>query len=122
MSIRTKIVLMILSMSVVFGSGILIFIYNQIQTTLRDEAINKTLILAEACVKTAAVQIEDLNASVHQGEAFSQPTAYCLSGRARRALSYSFEKCRCHGSRGKPLTPAPFEPGRSSPSKTARSK
>ena len=63
-SIRTKVVFMIVAMSVAFGSGILGFIYYQLQNTLRDEALNKALILADGLSVKAAepVQVEDLNA------------------------------------------------------------
>ncbi len=96
MSIRTKIVLMILSMSAVFGGSILFFIYNQIQNTLRDESINKTLILADGLSVKAAepVQVEDLNSlQFIQGEAISQPdVAYCFIRDGRgRVISSSFE-------------------------------
>ncbi|MDA8422694.1 MAG: HAMP domain-containing methyl-accepting chemotaxis protein [Nitrospiraceae bacterium] len=96
MSIRTKIVLMIISMSAVFGTGILSFIYFQIQNTLRDEEINKTLIVADGLSVKAVepVQAEDLNAlQFIQGEAISQPeVAYCfiLDGKGK-LLSSSFE-------------------------------
>jgi methyl-accepting chemotaxis protein len=96
MSIRTKIVLMIVGMSAIFGTGILLFIYNQIQNTLRDEAINKTLILADGLSVKAAepVQVEDLNSlQFIQGEAISQPdVAYCFIRDGRgRIISSSFE-------------------------------
>ena len=96
LSIRTKIVIMIVSMSAVFGTGILIFIFNQIQNTLREEAINKTLILADGLSVKAAepVQVEDLNAlQFIQGEAISQPdVAYCFIKDGRgRIISSSFE-------------------------------
>ncbi len=96
MSIRTKIALMILSMSTVFGFGILTYITLEIQTTLRDESINKALILADGLSVKAAdpVQVEDLNAlQFLQGEAISQPdVAYCFVKDARgRVLSSSFE-------------------------------
>ncbi|HWR71754.1 MAG TPA: HAMP domain-containing protein, partial [Nitrospirota bacterium] len=96
MSIRTKIALMILSMSTVFGIGILTYITLEIQTTLRDESINKALILADGLSVKAAdpVQVEDLNAlQFLQGEAISQPdVAYCFVKDARgRVLSSSFE-------------------------------
>ncbi len=96
LSIQTKIVLMILGMSAVFGAGILFFIYAQIQTTIKDEAINKTLILADGLSVKAAepVQVEDLNAlQFIQGEAISQPdVAYCFIRDGRgRVLSSSFE-------------------------------
>jgi methyl-accepting chemotaxis protein len=96
LSIRTKIVLMILGMSAVFGSGILVFIYNQIQSTLREEAINKTMILADGLSVKAAepVQVEDLNSlQFLQGEAISQgDVAYCFIKDGRgRIISSSFE-------------------------------
>ena len=96
MSIRTKIVLMIISMSAVFGTGILSFIYFQIQNTLRDEAINKTLIVADGLSVKAVepVQAEDLNAlQFIQGEAISQPeVAYCFIQDGKgKLLSSSFE-------------------------------
>jgi len=96
MSIRTKIVLMILGMSVVFGTGILGFIYVQIEAALREEAINKTLILASGLSDKAAepVQAEDLNAlQFIQGEAISQPdVAYCFVRDGRgKVISSSFE-------------------------------
>ena len=95
-SIQTKIVFMILSMSAVFGAGLLVFIYAQIQTTIKNEAINKTLILADGLSVKAAepVQVEDLNAlQFIQGEAISQPdVAYCFIRDGRgRVLSSSFE-------------------------------
>jgi len=95
-SIQTKIVLMILSMSAFFGAGLLFFIYAQIQTTIKDEAVNKTLILADGLSVKAAepVQVEDLNAlQFIQGEAISQPdVAYCFIRDGRgRVLSSSFE-------------------------------
>jgi len=96
MSIRTKIVLMILGMSVIFGTGILGFIYIQIEAALREEAINKTLILASGLSDKAAepVQAEDLNAlQFIQGEAISQPdVAYCFVRDGRgKVISSSFE-------------------------------
>ncbi len=96
MSIRTKIVLMIISMSTLFGAGILGFIFMQIQNTMRDEAINKTLIVADGLSVKAVepVQVEDLNAlQFIQGEAISQPeVAYCFIRDGRgRVLSSSFE-------------------------------
>ncbi len=96
LSIRTKIVMTIMSMSVIFGSGILAFIYFQIQATLREEAINKTLILADGLSVKAAepVQVEDLNSlQFIQGEAISQPdVAYCFIRDGRgRVMSSSFE-------------------------------
>jgi methyl-accepting chemotaxis protein len=96
MSIRTKIALMILLMSTAFGSVILTYITFQIQDAMRDESINKALILADGLSVKAAdpVQVEDLNAlQFLQGEAISQPdVAYCFIKDARgRVLSSSFE-------------------------------
>jgi methyl-accepting chemotaxis protein len=96
LSIRTKIVLMIIGMSAIFGSGLLAFIYVQIQSTLRDEAINKTRILADGLSVKAAepVQVEDLNAlRLVQGEATIQSdVAYCFIRDGRgRVISSSFE-------------------------------
>src|SRR5512135_1984894 len=96
MSIKTKIVLMIIGMSAVFGAGILGFIYVQIQNTMRDEAINKALIVANGLSTKAVepVQVEDLNAlRLIQGEAMSQPEiAYCFVRDGRgKVLSSSFE-------------------------------
>ncbi len=96
LSIRTKIVLMIMGMSIIFGTGILAFIYIQIQSTLRDEAISKTRILADGLSVKAAepVQVEDLNAlQFIQGEAIIQSdVAYCFIKDGRgRAISSSFE-------------------------------
>jgi len=95
-SIRTKIVLMIISMSAVFGTGILTFIYYQIQNTLKEKSINTTLIVADGLSVKAVepVQVEDLNAlQFIQGEAISQPeVAYCFIRDGRgRILSSSFE-------------------------------
>ena len=96
LSIRTKIVLMIMGMSVIFGTGILAFIYVQIQNTLRDEAISKTRILADGLSVKAAepVQVEDLNAlQFIQGEAIIQSdVAYCFIKDGRgHVISSSFE-------------------------------
>ncbi len=95
-SIRTKVVLMIVTMSAIFGTGILTFIYYQLAETLRDEALNKTLILADGLSVKAAepVQVEDLNAlQFILGEAIGQPdVAYAFIRDARgRILSSSFE-------------------------------
>ncbi len=96
LSFRTKIVLMIMGMSVIFGTGILAFIYVQIQNTLRDEAISKTRILADGLSVKAAepVQVEDLNAlQFIQGEAIIQSdVAYCFIKDGRgHVISSSFE-------------------------------
>ena len=95
-SIRTKVVFMIVTMSAVFGSGILGFIYYQLQNTLRDEALNKALILADGLSVKAAepVQVEDLNAlQFILGEAIGQAdVAYAFIRDSRgRILSSSFE-------------------------------
>ena len=95
-SIRTKVVLMIVVMSALFGAGILGFVYYQLQNTLRDEALNKALILADGLsVKSAEpVQVEDLNAlQFILGEAIGQAdVAYAFIRDSRgRVLSSSFE-------------------------------
>lgn len=95
-SIRTKVVFMIVAMSALFGSGILGFIYYQLQNTLRDEALNKALILADGLSVKAAepVQVEDLNAlQFILGEAIGQAdVAYAFIRDSRgRVLSSSFE-------------------------------
>ena len=95
-SIRTKVVIMIVGMSAVFGLGILGFVYYQLQNTLRDEALNKALILADGLSVKAAepVQVEDLNAlQFILGEAIGQAdVAYAFIRDARgRILSSSFE-------------------------------
>jgi len=95
-SIRTKVVIMIVGMSAIFGSGILGFVYYQLQNTLRDEALNKALILADGLSVKAAepVQVEDLNAlQFILGEAIGQADvayAFIRDGRGR-ILSSSFE-------------------------------
>lgn len=96
MSIRAKISLMILVMSTLFGLGILAYITYEIRNTMRDESINKALILADGLSVKAAdpVQVEDLNSLQYlQGEAISQPdVAYCFIKDGRgRILSSSFE-------------------------------
>ena len=96
MSIRTKTALMILGLAAVFGSGILGFIAVQMQSTLRNEAIEKVLILADGLSDRAVepVQVEDLNAlRIIQGEAISRPdVAYCFIRDGRGAiLSSSFD-------------------------------
>jgi len=96
MSIRTKTALMILSLAAVFGSGILGFIAVQMQETLRNEAIEKALIVADGLSDRAVepVQVEDLNAlQIIQGEAISRPdVAYCFIRDGRGAiLSSSFD-------------------------------
>jgi methyl-accepting chemotaxis protein len=95
-SIRTKIVFMIIFLSAIFGTGILTFIYFQLQNTLRDQAVKKTLIVADGLSHKAIepVQVEDLNAlRLIQDEAISQlDVAYCFIRDGRgRVLSSSFE-------------------------------
>ncbi len=95
-SIRTKIVLMIISLAAIFGAGILTFIYVEIQNTLKEQAIAKTHIVADSLSVKAVepVQVEDLNAlrSI-QGEAISQQDvaySFIRDGRGK-VLSSSFE-------------------------------
>lgn len=95
-SIRTKIVLMIISLAAIFGAGILTFIYVEIQNTLKEQAITKTHIVADSLSVKAVepVQVEDLNAlrSI-QGEAISQQDvaySFIRDGRGK-VLSSSFE-------------------------------
>jgi methyl-accepting chemotaxis protein len=95
-SIRTKIVLMIISLSTIFGAGILTFIYLEIQNTLKEQAITKTHIVADSLSVKAVepVQVEDLNAlrSI-QNEAISQQDvaySFIRDGRGK-VLSSSFE-------------------------------
>jgi methyl-accepting chemotaxis protein len=94
-SIRTKIVLMIISLSVIFGAGILLFISVEIQNTLKEQAITKTHIVADSLSVKAVepVQVEDLNAlRLIQGEAISQPDvaySFIRDGRGK-VLSSSF--------------------------------
>ena len=95
-SIRTKVVLMIIIMSALFGSSILGFIYYMLTNTLRDEALNKALILADGLSVKAAepVQVEDLNTLQYiLGEAIGQADvayAFIRDGRGK-VLSSSFE-------------------------------
>ncbi len=96
MSIRTKIVLMIIGMAAVFGAGILGFIYYKISDTLMTDAINKTVILADGLSSRVvdAVQTEDASALQFAiGEAISQPdVAYCfIRDASGRILASSFE-------------------------------
>jgi methyl-accepting chemotaxis protein len=95
-SIRTKIVLTIISMLALFGVGILGLIYLQIEDTMTNEATNKALIVADGLSvrAVAPVQVEDLNALQSlQGEAMRLPEiAYCFIRDGRgRVLSSSFE-------------------------------
>jgi methyl-accepting chemotaxis protein len=95
-SIRTKVVLMIVVMSALFGAGILGFVYYKLENTLREEARNKALILADGLSVKAAepLQVEDLNAlQFILGEAIGQAdVAYAFIRDSRgRILSSSFE-------------------------------
>ncbi len=95
-SIRTKIVFMIIFLSAIFGTGILTFIYFQLQNTLGNQAIKKIQIMADGLSRKAVepVQVEDLNAlRVIREEAVSQPDvaySFIRDGRGR-VLSSSFE-------------------------------
>jgi methyl-accepting chemotaxis protein len=87
---------MIISLSAVFGAGILTFIYVEIQNTLKDQAITKIHIVADSLSVKAVepVQVEDLNSlrSI-QGEAISQQDvaySFIRDGRGK-VLSSSFE-------------------------------
>ncbi|MFA5072877.1 MAG: HAMP domain-containing methyl-accepting chemotaxis protein [Nitrospirota bacterium] len=95
-SIRTKIVVSLVFLSAVFGGGIIAFIYLQIQSALRDEVINKTIIASEnlSAKVTQPVQVEDVNALLtFQNEATDQPEiAYSFVKDAKgRVLSSTFE-------------------------------
>jgi methyl-accepting chemotaxis protein len=95
-SIRTKIMVAIVVCSAVFGVSVLYFINSQVQNALRDDAINKTLIMTDGLSTKAIqpVQVEDLNAlQVIQGEAMSLPEAeYCFIRDGRgRVLSSTYE-------------------------------
>lgn len=95
-SIRTKIVFMILGMAVLFGSGLLFFINYQISTTLKEEAVNKTIILSSGLSNRAAEPIRAGDMGRLQlviGEAVSQSDVrYCLITDSRGAvLASSFE-------------------------------
>ena len=95
-SIRTKIVLMIIAMSAIFGTGILAFIYVEIQSTLTKQAVDKTHIVVNSMSVKAVepVQVEDLNAlRLIQGEAISQQDvaySFIRDGRGK-VLTSSFE-------------------------------
>ena len=95
-SIRTKIVLMIIAMSAIFGTGILAFIYVEMQSTLTKQAVDKTHIVVNSMSVKAVepVQVEDLNAlRLIQGEAISQQDvaySFIRDGRGK-VLSSSFE-------------------------------
>jgi methyl-accepting chemotaxis protein len=95
-SLRTKILVAIIGLSAVFGGVLLYFTYYQVQGTLRDDAINKALIMADGLSTKAVqpVQVEDLNAlQVIENEALTQPeTEYCFIRDGRgRVLSSTYE-------------------------------
>lgn len=95
-SIRTKIVTHIIFLAAIFGSGMLVFIYLQIQNSLRDDVINKMIIVADGLSVKAVepMQVEDINALLSlQREAANQPeVAYTFFRDARgRVISSSFE-------------------------------
>ncbi len=95
-SIRAKIVAHIVFLSAVFGGFLLFYIFNQIQTSLRDDVINKTIIMADGLSTkiVEAVQVEDINAlQILRNEATAQPeVAYSFIRDARgRVLSSSFD-------------------------------
>ncbi len=96
-SVRTKIVAMILSLSVIFGGFILIFIYAQMQKKLGDDEINKVVIMADGVSAKAAqpVQVEDINALqalVNEIINDEPLAAYCFIRDGRgRVLASSFE-------------------------------
>ena len=101
-SIRTKIVFMILSMSIIFGAVILGFIYYQISKTLTTEATNKTLILTDGLSSRAAGPMRDGDTGTLQfilGEAISQ-----------QDVAYSFIR----DANGKVVS-STFEPGKFPP-------
>jgi methyl-accepting chemotaxis protein len=95
-SLRTKILVAIIGLLAVFGGLILYFTYYQVQGTLRDDVINKTLIMADGLSTKAVqpVQVEDLNAlQAIENEAMTQPEAeYCFIRDGRgRVLSSTYE-------------------------------
>lgn len=96
-SVKTKIVAMILSLSIIFGGFILIFIYAQMQKKLGDDEINKVVIMVDGVSAKAVqpVQVEDLNALqalVNEIINDEPLAAYCFIRDGRgRVLSSSFE-------------------------------
>ena len=96
LSITTKQVAHIVVLSAIFGGGLLALIYWQVQTTFRDDVINRMIIAADSLsTKVAeAVQVEDVNAlRLLQGEVNDQPEVeYSFIRDARgRVLSSSLE-------------------------------
>jgi methyl-accepting chemotaxis protein len=93
MSIRTKIVIMVLGMAMLFGSGILLFMYYQVNTTFREESINKTLILSHVLSDKAVEPLQAGDVSRLQpliNEAVSQPDVqYCFITDSRGAVAAS---------------------------------
>ena len=95
MSIRTKIVIMILGMAVLFGAGILFFINYQINTSLKEDAVDKTTILAKGLSERAAEPPRAVDIGTLQliiGEAGSQSDVqYCfITDGTGRVLASSF--------------------------------
>jgi twitching motility protein PilJ len=96
-SVKTKIVAMILSLSIIFGGFILIFIYAQMQKKLGDDEINKVVIIADGVSAKAAqpVQVEDINALqalVNEVINAEPLAAYCYIRDGKgRVLASSFE-------------------------------
>ena len=95
-SIRTKIVVVILGMAAFFGAAILAFISYKINRTLVDEALNKTVILADGLSVRAAepLRASDVNGlQFVLGEAISQPDVLYVFVRDSRGevLVSSFE-------------------------------
>ncbi len=96
MSIRTKIVFMILGMAALFGAGMLFFIYFQVNTTLKDEARNKTLVLSNVLSMKAVEPLQAGDMKRLQlviGEAISQSgVQYCfITDSKGKVLASSFE-------------------------------
>jgi methyl-accepting chemotaxis protein len=96
LSIRAKLVLMITVLSAVFGTLHLLYIDYQLNGTLKDEVINKRIIVADRLGAKAVqpVQVEDLNAlQAIISEAMNYPdVAYCFIRDGRgRTLASSFE-------------------------------
>jgi len=87
---------MIIAMSAIFGTGILAFIYVEMQSTLTKQAVDKTHIVVNSMSVKAVepVQVEDLNAlRLIQGEAISQQDvaySFIRDGRGK-VLTSSFE-------------------------------
>ncbi|HAK59731.1 MAG TPA: hypothetical protein DCO77_05025 [Nitrospiraceae bacterium] len=96
LSIKVKIVFMILILSAFFGALILAVIYYQVSNTLTSEATNKTLILADGLSSRAAEPIRSGDSGMLQfvlGEAISQQDiAYSYIRDAKgKVIASSFE-------------------------------